>query len=608
MRSTKPIYQSVIDLGLRDVGVRNNPRRLAGFVGKASLATFAFACLSAIAVCAVIGLTGGGAWLILPLIVLWSVGLFVTAIRGVNRSAPVAVRVNAQGKNQASWLGLAHCLLLAMAAALIGELWVLPLVIVSGVMAVLMWRVRKRLPDALRELRALLASGETVLGDGIGLAGVGSGRRERSRLVVATDRRLVVTRWSSSAGASVVLDVPYRDVSRYAIEWKSFGRAGQLSVTAPGEDGVIQEHVVGSIVPLNLLSIARALDAHGVPADDPDALAEAERAWEEVQQVPPPAPLLDRGAMRTRAFDRGLWLLLVVSVALFYFVNVGLWLVPIVGAVCLVCGYASRTRSSLAYLVPLNLLIAPTVFFVNSGYVILLMALLSAVGALGLWVGSKLRRGAPAVPEERTGLRGAVSGASLVRISGALLTAVLAVVIVGALVGVEPRTLGLAIEQATATELPADGRSNLTGNDASVTYTPGPGLHEYLKDEHWDAGPNDGARWELRTSVTDGDNVVSLAHYIFEPALDSPAAVAKFVADKDDEHSRYARHRVGHTRRVVDGRTGYVWTHTSGGGYWHHVVWFPAPVHSIRLECIANREVSRFKRLCDEALRSLRFH
>jgi hypothetical protein len=65
---------------------------------------------------------------------------------------------------------------------------------------------------------------------------------------------------------------------------------------------------------------------------------------------------------------------------------------------------------------------------------------------------------------------------------------------------------------------------------------------------------------------------------------------------------------VTHTTRVVDGRTGYVWTHESGGGYWHHVAWFPAPVHSIRIECVSNRQVERFKRLCAEAMRTLEFH
>ena len=59
-----------------------------------------------------------------------------------------------------------------------------------------------------------------------------------------------------------------------------------------------------------------------------------------------------------------------------------------------------------------------------------------------------------------------------------------------------------------------------------------------------------------------------------------------------------AGHRVKHTKRVVDGRTGYVWTHGNRFGYWHYAVWFPHPVHTIRVECIAKREAERFQRLC----------
>jgi hypothetical protein len=196
----------------------------------------------------------------------------------------------------------------------------------------------------------------------------------------------------------------------------------------------------------------------------------------------------------------------------------------------------------------------------------------------------------------------------LIRISGVLLATMLALVVVTSAAGFELTSLRLAVDEATAKQVPVDGRSNLTGNAASLTYAPGPGLHEFVTDEDWGAGPNDGARWELRSSFTKNQNVVSLAHYIFEPRLDNPAAIAKFVADKDDEHSRMARHRVRHTKRVVDGRTGYVWTHGNRFGYRHYAVWFPHPVHSIRVECVAKQEVERFKRLCDEALESLEFH
>ncbi len=121
------------------------------------------------------------------------------------------------------------------------------------------------------------------------------------------------------------------------------------------------------------------------------------------------------------------------------------------------------------------------------------------------------------------------------------------------------------------------------------------------------AGPNDGARWELRTPFTEGYNALTLAHYIFEPRLDDAAAIADFVARKDRDHSRLAGRRVTHTVRVVDGRKGYVWDHRIRGGFWYFTAWFPQPVHSVRLECTSRSQVGRFKRLCAEAIRSLKF-
>jgi hypothetical protein len=608
MKPTKPIYQSVVDLGLRDVGVRNDPRRLAGNVGKAALAGFALIFVSLVATCAFLAVSGVGAWIVLPLLLLLTAGTLALFVRATRRSAPVVVKVTADGTNQATWLLIVPYLSLAACAALLWDPRLIPAVVLAAIVIVIAWRARARLPEALRELRAVLGDGETVLGDGVGLVRGARNRRDAVRLVVATDRRVLITRSPRAGAPLVVADAPYGDVTRFGIEWRSWGRVGVLSLTVAGDGGEPATHVVSGVAPLNLLSIARALDDHGVAADDPEAVRQAELAWEEAQRGEAPKPILDRAAMTTGAFDRGLWLLVAAGVALFYFVDLGLWVVPVAFVLCVVCGYASGTRSSLAYLLPLNLLVAPVIFYVSPGYVILVMILVSAVAAAGLWVGAALRRGAPDASERRTGLRYAVSGLSLVRISGGLLAALLALIVVAGLFGFEPRSLGLAISEVTAKELPVDGRSNLTGNYASFTYTPGPGLREFVKDEHWDAGPNDGARWELRTSVTKGDNVVSLSHYIFEPRLDTPAAVAKFVADKDDEHSRLARRRVGHTIRVVDGRTGYFWTHHTAGGYWHHIAWFPAPVHSIRVECVANRQVDRFKRLCNEALESLRFN
>ena len=259
---------------------------------------------------------------------------------------------------------------------------------------------------------------------------------------------------------------------------------------------------------------------------------------------------------------------------------------------------------------PLNLLVAPAFFFVDAGVVLGLMVVVSALATVGLWLGSALRQ-APAGAEPRPArgtLRDAVSGAGLVRISGVLLALIVGLVGATAAAGFELTDLRLAVEEATATKLPVDGRSNLNGGAASLTYTPGPGLRELVTDERPLSGPYDGARWELRSSFTKGYNVITLGHYIVTPPLDGPAALAVFLAEKDLAHSRLAGRPVTHTERVVDGRRGYVWDHGSPRGFWYFAAWFPEPVHSVRVECIAKRQTRRFKRLCTEAMRSLRFH
>jgi hypothetical protein len=627
MDEHKPNFRGVVDLGLRDVGVRTDPRRLAAHFGKASLAAVAVAVMSVFALFVVVTQTSvdAGPWIAGAFVAVMVAGGIALALRMVRRSPPVVLKVNAEGKNQAAWLMIGSFLLSAAHVAVFRELLLLPIAAFSLIMALVVWRARGQVPGILRQFRSLLATDESVLGDGIGVmpdARGFRGRQDAWRLIVATDQRLLVTRSTRSPNPFVVVDAPYRDVSRFGIEWKRRGYVGVLSLTAPAADGISPEtHVIGSLTPANLLSIARALHNHGVPPDDPAALEEAERGWEEARRAwaegrqpgEQPSGLIDRSAMSTRQFDRGLWLLLGVAAAILYsgVIGDGLAALAVIGALCGVCGYLSGTRSSLAYVVPLNLLVIPNFFFTGPSDVIALMILLSLVALAGLWAGSALRRGAsagaPSAPAPG-GLRYAISGVGLIRLSGVLLAGMLALVVVASAAGFELTSLRLAVDEATAKQVPVDGRSNLTGNAASLTYTPGPGLHEFITDEDWGAGPNDGARWELRSSFTKNQNVVSLSHYIFEPRLDNPAEVAKFVAGKDDEHARMAGHRVGHTKRVVDGRTGYVWTHGNRFGYWHYAVWFPHPVHTIRVECIAKQDVKRFKRLCEEALGSLEFH
>jgi hypothetical protein len=626
----KPVFQSVIDLGLRDVGVKNQPRRLAAHFGKSSLLFAVSWVISVVAVCAVLRQTGAHASVIAAIAVAWTAALLALAIRMTKRSPVVVMRLTADGGTKTVlWLIAPYLLLGAPAVVVAGPVGIPVLVLGLGI-ALFVWRRRDHVPEVLRELRPLLAEDEPVLGDGVGLVQGLRGGYDAFRLVVATDRRLLVAASTRSKGPFLLVDVPYRTVDRFGVEWPYRGRLGKLSLIIAGADGAPSEtHVVSQIAPANLVSIARALRLNGVATDDPEAVVEAERAWEEAKRgAKAREPLLDRNAMSTGQFDRGLWLLLALAAVGYWLNPLGAWidsgvLVLLITAVlCVVSGYVSGTKSSLAYIVPLNLLVLPSFLFAEPLGVVALMIVLSMVAAMGLWAGSALRQarvrrvGASAAPTVRPrpepapgSLRQAVSGRRLIRISGVVVAVVVGLVAIASAAGFDPATLRMVVDEAFANQQPVDGRSNLTGNDASLTYTPRPDLKEFIVDEDWDAGPNDGARWELRTSFTKGYNVVSLTHYIFDnPRLDNPRAVREFIAGKDREHSRIADTTVTHTERVVDGRKGYVWTHGNSRGYWHHAVWFPQPVHSIRVECVAKKQVSRFKRLCSEALESLEFH
>ena len=610
------------------MGVQNDPRGFAVLFAKLAIPVSALVMVFGVVACVLASTAGVDGAVVAAFGVTWLTGVLALGLRIASRAPVLVVKVSADGTNQASWLLMVPFVLIALANILLGGpvLILLPAVAIALLAAVALRRGRNRVPDMLRALRPQLAEDEPVLGDGLGFAGNARSRHDAVRLVVATDRRVLLAGSPEPQERFVLVDVPYDRVSRFAIEWKLRGRIGQLSLTIDTSDGSPAEtQRITSIAPANLVSIALALDANGVSADDPEAVAEAGRAWDEARRRSASRPRrIDRAAMRTRDFDRGLWLLLALSVITFYgsgfgvgprLGEVSLVIVPLViAAISLVGGYVSGTKASLAYLVPLNLLLCPVFFFAEAAGVIGVMVLVSAAAALGLWGGSALRRATAASPTAgaeppRGGLRYAISGFALTRISGMLLIPMVTLAVIAASAGFDLSTLRLAIEEAQAKELPVDGRSDLTGNAASVTFSPGPGLKELVRDEDWGGGPNDGALWELRSPFREGRNNVSLAHYVFvDPRLDNDQAVADFVADKDDEHSRAAGHRVSHTEQVFDGRKGYVWEHANRRGGWQYAAWFPQPVHSVRLECIADSQEDRFRRLCDEAKKSLRFH
>ena len=126
--------------------------------------------LSAIVMCAALSRTGADGWVIVAFFVAWTGAGFVLALRFVKRGPPVVMKINAEGTNHATWLLIAPSLLLTLGAVVTGGPMLIPTVALAVLMVLVVLRARGGLPDVLRKVRPLLAEGETVLGDGIGVA------------------------------------------------------------------------------------------------------------------------------------------------------------------------------------------------------------------------------------------------------------------------------------------------------------------------------------------------------------------------------------------------------------------------------------------------------
>src|SRR4051794_8631164 len=224
MKPSKPSFQSVVDLGLRDVGVKTELSRLGVQSARFAIRLLAPVAFSIYALCVLAATTKADPAVLLSFSLVWMGGLFVLTLRLGKRAPVFVVRVNAGGTNQVSWLIIGMSLLFVPVAVLAWDPLLIAPSVLMLIMSLLVWRGRGRVPEVLRRLRALLATDESVLGDGIGVAQGGRRWQDAFRLLVATDRRLLVATAARSAERLLLIDAPYRDISRFGIEWKHWGR------------------------------------------------------------------------------------------------------------------------------------------------------------------------------------------------------------------------------------------------------------------------------------------------------------------------------------------------------------------------------------------------
>src|ERR1044072_9404761 len=96
-----PVFSSVLDLGLRHVGVTNQQRRAAAPLGK-----FAVPAIAAAVVYAVVACIAVSSHRVSPLVVVlaWPALMIVPVLGAVRRAPVLVVKVTADGRNQATWV------------------------------------------------------------------------------------------------------------------------------------------------------------------------------------------------------------------------------------------------------------------------------------------------------------------------------------------------------------------------------------------------------------------------------------------------------------------------------------------------------------------------
>jgi hypothetical protein len=83
MGRSKPAFHSVLDLGLRDVGMRNDPRRLAAHFGKRTPLFAALVIVCAVALCVGVRRLGADGWMVAAV----GLGWIATVCAGGDRAA-----------------------------------------------------------------------------------------------------------------------------------------------------------------------------------------------------------------------------------------------------------------------------------------------------------------------------------------------------------------------------------------------------------------------------------------------------------------------------------------------------------------------------------------
>lgn len=263
----KPSFRTVIDLGLRPIEQRNDPKRLAidelkglGLIFIMVIGLVVVACIAIVT----LGRTAG----FIVLLVTFAASFLAILRQFAQRRSSIVIRVRPDGTNQAIRLFIGLPIVTGLFALLTREPVYVGFTLVLVLVAVVAWRRRDLAPAGLREIHALLAPDETTLGDGFAADKSRKWHRDCWKILVATDRRLLISTFGAKHDKINIVQVALPQIAGYGLKWGVLGTQGELTLHFKSPFNAADPRTsieYYKIAPTSLVSLVEALRSHGVP-------------------------------------------------------------------------------------------------------------------------------------------------------------------------------------------------------------------------------------------------------------------------------------------------------------------------------------------------------
>jgi hypothetical protein len=161
--------------------------------------------------------------------------------------------------------------------------------------------------------------------------------------------------------------------------------------------------------------------------------------------------------------------------------------------------------------------------------------------------------------------------------------------------------------EAGDTPLPLDGRSNLPGGLASLTYTPAAKQFEELGSADTDFGATGGAKWTVSRWGPHGLSFFGVQKVQWSEPIETKAEIVAWLRKENAKYSGYAGRWVTYHRSKFNGHRAYIWQFQIAGGGWRYAAWILHKSEALDFICAAapgDPQLGAFQGQCNEAMKS----